>query len=43
MASGKKENVIRFVFKWIGGMEIPGGVGPCFNHTLHRLVLGLEG
>ena len=31
MTSGKKGNIIRFVFKWIGSMEIPGGVGPCFD------------
>ena len=24
-------NIIRFVFEWIGCMEIPGGVGPYFD------------
>ena len=31
VASGKKGNIVRFVFRLIGSIEIPGGVGPCFD------------
>ena len=29
--SSTQGNIIRVVFKWIGSMEIPGGVSPHFN------------
>ena len=31
VASGKKGNIIMFVFEWIASVEIPWGVGPHFN------------